>query len=153
MAAQTSHRKRPATIQTGPAPKKVHLEKTDKKRSRPITMPIQTDSSSDDEVVEESVNRSDDVGKDNDEMVVDGGSMRAKDPNCLFLRSTVCKQRDFDHVHFQPPVNHINRKKSCTPKDVLRSRIRRYCQMQKGFGRLCVRKIFQPLTGRCMSRS
>lgn len=49
-AAQKSNKKRPATSQSGPTPKKAHLEKakSEKKRSRPITLPVREAASASD---------------------------------------------------------------------------------------------------------
>lgn len=95
-AAQKTSKKRPAPTQSGPTPKKLHLEKpakgkeaAPKKRSQPVTKPVRTeDSASDDqefddlEAAENDMDLDDGVG--GDQMHVDSFNAPAKDPNGMF---------------------------------------------------------------------
>lgn len=93
VAAQKNTKKRSAPSQSGPKPKKVHVEKpkSDKKRSRPITAPVVVEEAGsesegdweddDDDSAEAIV---DDEGHDGDAMEVDEPKqqdLRPKDPN------------------------------------------------------------------------
>jgi pumilio homology domain family member 6 len=81
-----SQKKRPAASQAGPTPKKIHLAKSlkasnkekssaeSKKRSRPVTLPIQNDSPSEGDDLEDVGYDDGDIGEDNNEMDVDGGA-------------------------------------------------------------------------------
>lgn len=95
-ATQKSSKKRPAAAQAGPTPKKAHFSKplkskdtTDKKRSRPVTLPIQDDNSGSDDELEELEGIEDDpeldealVGDEMDmDMDVSGAPEQPKDPN------------------------------------------------------------------------
>lgn len=99
-ATQKSSKKRPATSQAGPTAKKTHLAKSAdkgkgrepavKKRSRPITAPIEEDSLSEDAYEWDEGNEDDDMALDEgasttlvgDEMDVDAVPNAApKDPN------------------------------------------------------------------------
>lgn len=90
---QKSNKKRPAASQAGPTPKKAHLDKAgkgEKKRSRPVTLPVKDVSSasdSDGELAEDEDDAQwvDDVEEDgpgeaaDDDMKVDAAP--PKDPN------------------------------------------------------------------------
>lgn len=91
---QKSQKKRPASSQAGPTPKKIHLEKSlkasgkekvdSKKRSRPVTLPVQHDSPSEDDDLGDDVGDDGlEIGEDDVEMDVDGGASMSmvKDPN------------------------------------------------------------------------
>jgi hypothetical protein len=91
---QKSSKKRPATTQSGPTPKKAHLTKpakdketvADKKRSRPVTLPVQDENyDSEEEEFEGFDGGEDDMGLDvevrADEMNVDSSNAPPKDPN------------------------------------------------------------------------
>jgi pumilio homology domain family member 6 len=94
---QKLSKKRPATTQSGPTPKKVHLTKpakgkqtvADKKRSRPVTLAVQ-DEKYDSE--EEDFQGFDESGDDMrldvevraNEMDVDSSNVPPKDPNGMF---------------------------------------------------------------------
>ncbi|KAJ6551671.1 puf family RNA-binding protein [Mycena capillaripes] len=87
VAAQKSTKKRPAASQGGPKPKKVHVEKaakSDKKRSRPVTLPareVQSASDSEAEDVEEEADAMDDE-MEQDEFPIEGteAPKNQKDP-------------------------------------------------------------------------
>jgi len=101
-ATQKSSKKRPATTQSGPTPKKAHLTKpakgtetiADKKRSRPVTLAVQDenyDSEEDDfegfYEGEDNMGLNVDVGVD--EMDVDSSNTPPKDPNGTFSLSNM----------------------------------------------------------------
>jgi hypothetical protein len=93
-ATQKSSKKRPAPTQSGPTPKKVHIAKPakgkdDKKRSRPVTLPVQEETSdSQEEEFDEFGGAEDDMRLDGgagmDEMDVDSSNALPKDPNGMF---------------------------------------------------------------------
>jgi pumilio homology domain family member 6 len=83
-ATKRSHKKRPAPSQSGPSPKKMQLAKSlkastskekgeSKRRSRPVTLPVQNDSQSEGDELDDEGFDDVDIGEDNDEMAVDGG--------------------------------------------------------------------------------
>ncbi|KAJ7198843.1 armadillo-type protein [Mycena pura] len=86
-AAPKPTKKRLATSQGGPKPKKAHVDKSsksakpsDKKRSRPVTVPVKDDSESDSEV-EDIEDEADDGGEENDSpMETDDPPPNRKDP-------------------------------------------------------------------------
>ncbi|KIM72847.1 hypothetical protein PILCRDRAFT_829556 [Piloderma croceum F 1598] len=92
-ATQKSSKKRPATTQSGPTPKKAHLTKpakgketvADKKRSRPVTLAVQDENYDSEEDFEGFDGGEDDMGLDvevrADEMDVDLSNTSPKDPN------------------------------------------------------------------------
>ena len=98
-ATQKSSKKRSAPTQSGPTPKKAHLAKPAKgkepaavkKRSRPITLPVQEENSESDEGEFEGFGGGEDeeyIGLDDevrrDEMDVDSSNAPPKDPNGKF---------------------------------------------------------------------
>jgi pumilio homology domain family member 6 len=96
-ATQKSSKKRPATTQSGPISKKVHLDKSakekdigaEKKRSRPITLPVQEENSESEDIFDELDGGEDDVGLDAtldaDGMDVHSSNAPPKDPNGMFV--------------------------------------------------------------------
>lgn len=95
-ASQKSSKKRPASSQVGPTPKKAHLAKptkgkepAEKKRSRPVTLPIQAEDSASEDAFEELEGDLDDLVSEEevqgDEMDVDLSNAPPKDPNGLLL--------------------------------------------------------------------
>jgi hypothetical protein len=93
-ATQKSSKKRPASVQSGPALKKAHLAKPakgkldaapEKKRSRPVTRPVQDENSEDEDEFDDLDGAED--GAVFDEVVVDNGIVTdasnapPKDPN------------------------------------------------------------------------
>lgn len=91
--------KRPAPAHAGPKAKKAHIDNDrakDRKRSQPVTAPIQNDSplssededADEDEIEVEDENMNDEVG--NEEMMdVDTTPASAKDPNGMFFLKDV----------------------------------------------------------------
>jgi hypothetical protein len=80
VATQKSQRKRPAASQAGPSPKKVHLdkEKSDKKRSRPITIPA-IGSDGEEDMEPEGLISSQEEEDYGDEIPLEGGPGLARD--------------------------------------------------------------------------
>lgn len=75
--AAASTKKRPAASQGGPKPKKVHVDKaaksSDKKRSRPVTLPTRdvSDATDSDEDLEDVEDVDEEIGQDEYPMEVD----------------------------------------------------------------------------------
>lgn len=94
-ATQKSSKKRPAPTQSGPTPKKLHLAKSSKdkdifvgkKRSRPITLPVQEENSEDEDEFGGLGGAEDDLafGEEviDDEMAMESSIALPKDPNGL----------------------------------------------------------------------
>lgn len=94
---QKLSKKRPATTQSGPTPKKAHLTKpakgkqtvADKKRSRPVTLAVQDENYNSEEEDFQGFDESgDDMRLDVEvranEMDVDSSNVPPKDPNGMF---------------------------------------------------------------------
>ena len=157
-------RKRPASFQAGPVPKKVHLDKTlkgtpkkekaEKKRSRPITMPLgDASDESDVDTKGEFTSDSEDEVKERD-MVVAGGAVHAREPNGMSRDIYILdsyNQRGL--IRPQLPMNHTNHKRLYTLRDVLQSPIQSYFLMPNAFGHLCVKRTFQRRTDKSTSRN
>ncbi|KAJ6617539.1 puf family RNA-binding protein [Mycena sp. CBHHK59/15] len=83
-AAHKSAKKRPAVSQGGPKPKKAHFEqpaKSDKKRSRPVTLPaVQSLSDSEAEDLEAEVDEYEEMEEDESPMEVADAPPNQKDP-------------------------------------------------------------------------
>ena len=172
--ARKSSKKRPATSQAGPTPKKVHQGKsgrTEKKRGRPVTLPAKdfatgsdSEGDSDDRGVgtgqdDEWIGEADDVegeGLVGNEIPPDCapfGAPPPKDPNgesfSLILRN------DLYHVFptVQLLVKPIKFNEFCTSNAALPNRIRHYSLMQNECGPWHGRKIYPLLNVRNMSTS
>jgi pumilio family protein 6 len=90
VAASKSTKKRPAVSQGGPKPKKVHVEKpakSDKKRSRPVTLPARdvqsaSDSEAEDDEEEQvdAMDEAEEMEQDEYPMEVTDAPQKQKDP-------------------------------------------------------------------------
>lgn len=133
MAAPKPTKKRLATSQGGPKPKKAHVDKSsksakpsDKKRSRPVTVPVKDESESDSEVEDiedEAAEDEADGGEENDSpMETDDPPPIRKDPAGA-CRAFSCRLDS--EISLQLLARHIKPRSFCKNNDGVLSRTRR----------------------------
>lgn len=104
MAAMASRKeKRPASSQAGPKSKKAHVEKPasdlkGKKRSKPVTAPLEHDNEDDSSAEEDLADEFEEVDEAGGDLQVGSTSQIAKDPNGAYS-SSLCLCRLANDVY------------------------------------------------------